>query len=59
VAAEDLLGNDGGDGHAVEAVGERLPYFDVVASFALVVEAVQLVHARRLVVAPVHKSSFT
>jgi len=33
VAAEDLLVHDGGDGEAVEAVGERLPQLDVESAF--------------------------
>lgn len=51
MAAKDLLVNDGGDGQAVEAVGERLPQLDVEPSLALVVEAVDPVYARALVVA--------
>lgn len=48
---EDLLINDGGNGQAVEAVGKSLPKLDVVASLALVVEAVDTVDGRALVVA--------
>ena len=33
VTAEDLLVHDGGDGQAVEAVGERLPQLDVESAF--------------------------
>ena len=51
VDAEDLLVDDGGDGKTVEAVGERLPKFDVVPALALVVETVDAVDARALVVA--------
>ena len=51
VAAEDLLVDDGRHRQAVEAVGERLPQLDVVASLALVVEAVYAVDAGALVVA--------
>lgn len=51
VAAEDLLVDDGCHGQAVKAVGERLPQLDVVASFALVVEAVDAVDRCALVVA--------
>ena len=47
---EDLLINDGGDGQAVEAVGESLPKLDVVASLALVVETVDAVDGSTLVV---------
>lgn len=48
---EDLLVDDGGNGQAVEAVGESLPQLDVVSSFALVVEAVDTVDRGALVVA--------
>lgn len=34
MAAEDLLIYNGCNGQAVEAVGERFPQFDVVASLA-------------------------
>ena len=40
---EDLLINDGGNGQAVEAVGEGLPQLDVVSSLALIVETVDAV----------------
>ena len=49
--AEDLLVDDRGDREAVEAVGERLPELDVVPALALVVEAVDAVDRRALVVA--------
>ena len=48
---EDLLINDGGNGQAVEAVGKCLPQLDVVASLALIVESVDAVDGRTLVVA--------
>lgn len=48
---EDLLVDDGRDGQAVEAVGEGLPQLDVVPPLALVVEAVNAVDRRALVVA--------
>ena len=48
---EDLLVNDGGDGQAVEAVGEGLPQLDVVSSLALIVETVDAVDRGTLVVA--------
>jgi hypothetical protein len=51
VHGEDLLINDGGDGQAVEAVGKCLPQLDVVASLALIVESVDAVDGRALVVA--------
>ena len=51
VHGEDLLVNDGGNGQAVEAVGEGLPQLDVVAALALVVEAVDTVDRGALVVA--------
>jgi len=51
VHGEDLLINDGGNGQAVEAVGKCLPQLDVVASLALIVEAVDAVDGGTLVVA--------
>lgn len=48
---EDFLVDDGGDWQAVEAIGEGFPELDVVASLALVVEAVNAVDGRALVVA--------
>lgn len=48
---EDLLVNNRGNGQAVEAVGEGLPQLDVVTSLALIVEAVDAVDGRALVVA--------
>jgi len=51
VHGEDLLINDGGNGQAVEAVGKSLPKLDVVAPLALVVETVDTVDGRALVVA--------
>lgn len=51
VHGEDLLVDDGGDGQAVEAVGEGLPQLDVVSSLALIVETVDAVDRGALVVA--------
>lgn len=51
VHAEDLLVDEGGDGEAVEAVGEGLPEADVVAPLALVVEPIDAVDRGALVVA--------
>jgi hypothetical protein len=48
---EDLLINDGGNRQAVEAVRERLPKLDVVATLALIVEAIDAVDRGTLVVA--------
>lgn len=48
---EDLLVDDGGNGQAVEAVGERLPQLDVVTALALIVETVDAVDGCALVVA--------
>lgn len=44
VDAEDLGGDDGGDGEAVEYVDERLPDLDVAPSLALVVESIHYHH---------------
>ena len=51
VHCEDLLIDDRRDRQAVEAVGEGLPQLDVVTSLALIVEAVDAVDGRALVVA--------
>jgi len=50
VHGEDLLVNDGCDWQAVEAIGKRLPQLDVVPPLALVVESVDAVDRRALVV---------
>lgn len=47
---ENLLVNNGSNGQAVEAVGKRLPELDVVATLALVVEAIDAVDGGALVV---------
>ena len=47
---EDLLVDDSGHGHAVECVREGLPDSDVVAPLALVIEAVDAVDRRALMV---------
>jgi len=52
MAAEDLLVDYGRDGEAVEAVGERLPQLDVVATLALVVETVNSVDGGTLMISP-------
>ncbi len=51
VDAEDLLVNNGSNGEAVETVSECLPELDVVATLALVVEAINAVNRSALVVA--------
>lgn len=53
--SEDLLVNDGSNGQAVEAVGERLPQLDIVSALALVVEAVYAVDGCAFVVASQNK----
>jgi hypothetical protein len=50
VHGEDLLIDDGGNGKAVEAVGESLPKLDVVSALALIVETVDTVDRGTLVV---------
>lgn len=47
---EDLLIDNGRNWQTVEAVGERLPQLDVVPPLALVVEPVDPVDGRALVV---------
>lgn len=51
VHCEDLFVDDGGDRQAVEAVGKCLPKFDVVSSFALVIEPVNAIDRCTLVIA--------
>lgn len=51
VHGEDLLVDNGGNWEAVEAIGKRLPQLDVVSSLALIVESVDAVDRRALVVA--------
>lgn len=58
VHGEDLLIDDGGNGQAVKAVGEGLPQLDVVATLAFVVEAVDAVDRRALVVTPQDEEVF-
>jgi hypothetical protein len=55
VHGEDFLVDDSGDGQAVETVCEGLPQLDVVATLTLVVEAVDAVDRRTLVVAAEHE----
>ena len=50
VHGENLLVNDSSNWQAVEAVGEGLPQLDVVAALALIVESVDAVDGRALVV---------
>jgi hypothetical protein len=47
---KDLFINDGRNWQAVEAVGKRLPQFDVVPPLALIVEAINAINARALVI---------
>ena len=49
---EDLLVNDSCNWQAIEAVGERLPQFDIVPPLAFIVEAVDSVDRRAFVVPP-------
>ena len=50
VHREDLFVDDGGNGEAIEAVGKGLPQLDVVPPLAFVVESVDAVDGRALVV---------
>lgn len=52
---EDLLVDDGGNGQAVEAVGEGLPQLDVIPSLALIIETVDAVDTSTLVVTAQNK----
>lgn len=47
---ENLLVDDSGDGKAVEAIGKGLPELNVIATLALVVEAIDTVDRSTLVV---------
>ena len=47
---EDLFVDDGRNWQAIEAVGERLPQFDVISSLALIIEAIDTVDRGALVV---------
>lgn len=49
--AQDLVINEGSDGHAVEDILEFFPDADGVAAFALIVEAVDAIDLTALVVA--------
>ncbi len=49
--SEDLLIDDRRDWEAIEAVRERLPQLDVVPPLALIVESVDSVDGRTLVIA--------
>lgn len=49
---EDLLVDDGCDWQTVETVRERLPQLDVVPPLTFIIEAVDPVDRRTLVVAP-------
>jgi hypothetical protein len=51
VHGEDLFIDDGCNRQAVEAISERLPELDVVSPLALVIETVDAVDRRTLVVA--------
>jgi hypothetical protein len=55
VHAEDLLVDDGRERQHVEDVLELLPHLDVVSALALVVEAVDPVDRRALVIAAQHE----
>lgn len=53
--SKDLFVDDGGNRQAIEAVGKRFPQLDVVATLALVVEAVDAVDRGALVIAAENK----
>jgi len=50
VTTENFLINDGGNGKAVEAVGECLPEFDVVPSLTFIIEAVDSIDGGAFVI---------
>ena len=49
--AENFFVDEGGDGEAVEGVGESFPELDGVAAFALIIEPIDAVDLGTLVVA--------
>jgi len=49
--SKDFLVDDSGDRQAVEAVGKGLPQLDVIATFALIVEAIDTIDRRAFVIA--------
>ena len=55
---KDLFVHNGGHRQAVEAVGESLPELNVVTALALVVESIDAVDARALVVSTKNEKVF-
>lgn len=56
--SEDLFVNDRGNWQAVETIGEGLPQFDIVSSFAFVIKSVNAVDRGTLVIAPENEEIF-
>lgn len=48
---EDFIVDKGSYGHEIEAIRKLLPNLDIVPSFALIVEAIDPVYRRALVIA--------
>ena len=48
--AEYLFINQSGNGETVEAVGEHFPDFDVESSFAFIIESIDPIYGRALMV---------
>ena len=55
---ENLLINDGSDRQAVETIGESFPQFDVVPSFAFIVEPIYAINRSAFMVAPQNEEIF-
>ena len=49
--SENFLVNDGGDGKAVETVGESFPELDVVPPLALIVKSIYAIDGSALMIA--------
>jgi hypothetical protein len=56
--AEDLAGNNGCNGKAIESVNEGLPDLDVTPPFALIIEAINAGHVRTFMISSKKKEVF-
>jgi hypothetical protein len=55
VHADNFIINDGTAGQAVECIAKLLPHFDGKSATALIVESVNAINARSLVISPQQK----
>lgn len=58
MTAENFLINDGGNGKAVEAVGECLPEFDVVPSLTFIIKAIDSIDGGAFVISSEEEEVF-